>query len=370
MLHYDSEKQFQTEKKQEKKRPFLLTTMGIIVVFGFYFLVMLLLNGGGGLNGDNGSGTSITGDGPGSGSGGTNQGAGNSGIGIADGKSKGNEKGDSDVPKKTGPEQPKEEPVATSPNKETSSKKEAANEDNLLTEKKNYHIHSIAMPKDQKTAFVPRKISISQKKTAGSAPGEESDSSGGGSNGLAGKKGFFGVRTQGNTIFVVDVSSSMGSGADERRIDILKKQLKNVIKTSKDNNDGHYLIVAFSGSGCYSSPPYILYPANGKMKGFSAGLDKDVEQFIDSLYAGGNTCLLGAMKGVKEQIEKNNNKRIKTIFILTDGEPNDSSWSDIRNYIKKEIPRKIVFNTISIGQSCLDMKELAKERQGTYKDFL
>jgi len=346
---------FAKRRKAAIRRPFLLTALFLLLLFGSYFAILLIRPGSpvGRGDGADGSGSGpLSGDGSGAGVRGSGHGGtgaqGNSGAGSSD-TAKNKNMG-------AGQQKPTASPAPVSPAAPSSGKEEKAPPVQSSLPNPAKHASPLAVPQEKFAAIRSfEEAAYPDDNNLSGSGGKEGQAGGTGGYGSYANKGFFGIQVQGNTVFLVDVSSSMGATSLEgSRIELLKLQLK---KAVHGTSSGNYAIIAFSTGT-------TTFPRSGKPRAFSKGYDKEVKQFVDSLQAAGGTNLLAALQKLKRMTD--GEIKVKTVFLLTDGEPS-SPWSTIMAYIEKEIPEKIIFHTISIGQDCPEMEALAKKRKGRYK---
>ena len=189
----------------------------------------------------------------------------------------------------------------------------------------------------------------------------------GGSN-----KGFFGVdvgENEGNLLFLLDVSGSMGGLSSENitRLDLLKKELTRLLRETSAhhknqpkpttgfrnlNSKGTFQIIQFSDTP-------VRCPPSGQIFNFDDDTDINTAiSHIKKLELMGGTHFLSAWQMV-EKLHKS--MRIDTVFFLSDGEDNSLT----PDWINTHLPH-IRIHTFSMGTSSQLLQTIATQHNGTY----
>ncbi len=329
------------------KRPYLLMLSWLVVVFGLFFLVMYM-SGRGGNSGTGTGGGRGSGAGPGSGTGL------GSGLGSGIGSSKGSGMADAGTDRKKTQASGVSAPPSKAPVPPGSQSPDAS--------PKKTPGAGPGVPGSAERTVPRRRITMinnpkPDERASGSMQGRGSLSAGGGGG------GFYGIKVRGDTLFVIDTSSSMSDKTREgaSRMEVLKAQLKSAIRSGyMDDLKTRYRIISFASGTA-------LYPRGG-MKRFEDGYDRESKGIVSGLNACGMTELHAAVMEVIRMVSQKESN-IDTVFLLTDGSPTDSTWDAILKDIRRSIPKKIVINCISIGQHCPEMEQLAKEYKGIYRSI-
>lgn len=188
----------------------------------------------------------------------------------------------------------------------------------------------------------------------------------GGSN-----KGFFGVEigeTEGNVIFLLDVSGSMGASTSENitRLELLKKELTRVLKDThkkySENNNNQRGFRNLNGNTFqlieFSDAP-ISIPPSGRLFRFDSAQDiNKAVSLVNNLQISGGTNFLAAWKAIEDKHKK---IKINTVYFLSDGE--DSTLTT--DWLKKNLPY-IKIHTFSMGQDSPLLKSIANQHNGIY----
>lgn len=167
---------------------------------------------------------------------------------------------------------------------------------------------------------------------------------------------FFGLQIVSNRIcFVMDVSGSMQQRSKGgMRIDSAKKQLKGVLEQYPA---GDLFNVIFFSSDVHSW--------EGKLVKMDDKARKDALQYVERQTPGGATAIYDALEMAFQD------RRIDTIFLLTDGVPTGGTIDDperIRAEVKLwNTSRHIRINCIAIGTDSPLLRGLAKDTGGEYR---
>lgn len=186
----------------------------------------------------------------------------------------------------------------------------------------------------------------------------------------SGGRSVFRIQKHKNILFIVDISGSMDIPASEgqTRLSILQFQLKRTINEQhRVHSKGKYSIIAFSQELYY----FPEKEKSGQAKFNHSGDLKKMEKWVDSFknLNRNATYLFTAIQNALDRIRQQG-LEIDTIFILTDGEPNDeSNPKQYMKLLKENLPRGIVINTISIGRSSDLLKEIAQNYNGAYDEY-
>lgn len=223
---------------------------------------------------------------------------------------------------------------------------------------------------------VKKTVRKTVKKTASARNVKMSDvgrGTGGGSRSFSassGGKSVFRIQKHKNILFIVDISGSMDIPASEgqTRLSILQFQLKRTINEQhRVRSKGKYCIIAFSQELYY----FPEKEKSGQAKFSHSGDLKKMEKWVDSFKTLNRnaTYLFTALQNALDRIRQQG-LEIDTIFILTDGEPNDeSNPKQYLKLLKENLPHGIVINTISIGRSSDLLKEIAQNYNGAYDEY-
>ncbi len=180
------------------------------------------------------------------------------------------------------------------------------------------------------------------------------------------KQEFFGIKIISHrVIFIIDVSGSMNEGllneyqgmAGQSRMEVAKAELQKCVAGL--DATAFFNIIIFS-SGVEKWIDGSLAAANQKNRDEAKG-------YIEKIGAGGGTNLYDAVQLAFED------KDVDTIFIMSDGEPNQGKESDpvvIREHVKAwNEHRGIVINTIQVAGQFQILDWLAEDSGGTHVKF-
>lgn len=166
---------------------------------------------------------------------------------------------------------------------------------------------------------------------------------------------FFGLQVVSDRVcFILDVSGSMEQLTGKlKRIDAAKNQLTGVLK-KYPTGDLFNVIFFASDTNAW---------AEGLVK-MDEGARKDVLRYIERQNAGGGTAIYDGLLLAFED------RRIDTIFLLTDGDPGGGTIDNpdlIRAAVKRwNDSRHIRINCIAIGKDSTLLKNLASDSGGAY----
>ena len=180
------------------------------------------------------------------------------------------------------------------------------------------------------------------------------------------KNDFFGIKIISHkVIFIIDVSGSMADGLaneyqgkpGQSRIDVAKAEL---LKCVGGLDPAAFFNVITFSSGVDKWLDGGLAAASQKNR-------DDAKLYIEKVGIGGGTNLYDAVKLAFED------KDVDTIFVLSDGEPNQGEVSDpvmIREHVKAwNEHRGIVINTIQVAGQFEILDWLAEDSGGTHVKF-
>ncbi len=180
------------------------------------------------------------------------------------------------------------------------------------------------------------------------------------------KTEFFGIRIISHrVIFIIDVSGSMNEGllneyqglAGQSRIEVAKTELLKCVEGL--DASAFFNIIIFS-SGVDKWIDGSLAAANQKNR-------DEAKAWIEKIGANGGTNLYDSLKIAFED------KDVDTIFVMSDGEPNQGEVSDpvlIREHVKAwNEHRGIVINTIQVAGQFQILDWLAEDSGGTHVKY-
>lgn len=166
--------------------------------------------------------------------------------------------------------------------------------------------------------------------------------------------GFFGIKATGSTIYLLDISGSMGALSMEgiSRLNLVKREMEKALIGKYTSRD-HFRIVTFSSG-------YDIKP----LREFSSRDDiTESINYINGLGPCGGTDMGAAWRGIFPVIKQD---KIQTVYFLSDGEPGDISAHELLNLLKQNVP-ELVIHTISMGTDSPLLKNIAKQHNGKYK---
>ena len=149
------------------------------------------------------------------------------------------------------------------------------------------------------------------------------------------------------------------------RLDLVKKEFAKSIKgrlvDARKRKSGDRFRVASFSSGCSCFP-------NADERSFKFDSPEDcvkAKEFVDGLSSCGNTAMKYAWETIIPIIRK---EKIRSVYFLSDGDPNDCNAAILLDLLKKEVP-KLTIHTFSMGQSSQLLKDIAKQHDGQYREI-
>ena len=168
---------------------------------------------------------------------------------------------------------------------------------------------------------------------------------------------FYGLQVVSDRIcFILDVSGSMltKSGKSDR-MEVAREQLLSVLQQFPD---GDLFNVIFFASDAY--------PWQDELVKMSDKSRKDALKYVERQTAGGATAIYNALELAFQD------RRIDTIFLLTDGQPAGGKVDDpetIRADVKRwNANRHIRIHGVAIGQASPLLRDLSRDTRGDYKE--
>lgn len=227
-------------------------------------------------------------------------------------------------------------------------------------------------PKAKKTA--PKKVKVIKKPRKVATSKNSGEANGGGGSGergsfTSGGRNVFRLKRNKDVLFIVDISPSMEMRTTEQltRLQIMQQHLKQSLRNQqRAKSKGSFSIIAFSSETNY-------FPTSAKQYKFNNSSHiSETESWIDTFQnlSRGGTFLFKAIEEAIKHLQTGSIE-IDTIFILTDGEPNDvREQNAYLTFLKQNLPQHIDINTISIGHPSALLKAIASENRGIYDEYL
>jgi HEAT repeat protein len=156
--------------------------------------------------------------------------------------------------------------------------------------------------------------------------------------------------------FIMDVSRSMLAPSGEgNRLDVAKRELGGVLE--KYPTGDLFNVIFFSSDA---------FPWSRKLVEMSAKKRAEARAFVSSQEPRGTTAIYDALELAFKD------RRIDTIYLLTDGDPAGGTVDD-PGVIRAEVARwnklrKIRIHGVAVGQSSLLLEELASDTGGEYRE--
>jgi len=168
---------------------------------------------------------------------------------------------------------------------------------------------------------------------------------------------FYGLKIVSDRIcFVLDVSGSMQAQSGRgTRIHTAKQQLLDVLEKYPEGD--LFNVIFFSSDA---------YPWQDELARMNKKTRKAALEYVSRQTADGATALYDALELAFED------RRIDTIFLLTDGQPTGGKVDDpgqIRQEVRRwNASRHVEINCISVGGGSQLLKQLASDSKGEYKE--
>jgi HEAT repeat protein/Mg-chelatase subunit ChlD len=168
---------------------------------------------------------------------------------------------------------------------------------------------------------------------------------------------FYGLKVVSDRIcFVLDISGSMESPSGRTtRVEVAKRQLLGVLERYPEGD--LFNVIFFSSDA---------FPWSDELTRMTDKKRKDALDYVGRQSAGGATALYDALELAFQD------RRIDTIFLLTDGVPSGGTIDDpgrIREEVRRwNATRHVRINCISVGGRSDLLKGLAKDGGGEYKE--
>ena len=168
---------------------------------------------------------------------------------------------------------------------------------------------------------------------------------------------FYGLRVVSDRVcFILDVSRSMLQESSEgNRLDVAKAQLEGVLKGFPAGD--LFNVIFFSSQ---------IAPWSDALVEMSARRRAEALAFVAEQKPSGVTAIYDALAVAFED------RRIDTIYLLTDGDPKGGSVDDVEE-IRAEVARwnrlrRIHIHCVAIGQSSVLLEQLAADSGGEYRE--
>jgi len=168
---------------------------------------------------------------------------------------------------------------------------------------------------------------------------------------------FYGLRVVSDRVcFILDVSRSMLQESSEgNRLDVAKAQLEGVLKSFPAGD--LFNVIFFSSQ---------IAPWSDALVEMSARRRAEALAFVAEQKPTGVTAIYDALAVAFED------RRIDTIYLLTDGDPKGGSVDDVEE-IRAEVARwnrlrRIQIHSVAIGQSSVLLEQLAADSGGEYRE--
>lgn len=168
---------------------------------------------------------------------------------------------------------------------------------------------------------------------------------------------FYGLKIVSDRIcFIMDISGSMEEQSGRQsRIEVARGELRGVLESYPEGD--LFNVIFFSSDA---------FPWQDELTKMNKKSRKNVLEYVDRQRAGGATAIYDALELAFED------RRIDTIYLLTDGDPMGGK-SDVPAEIRAQVKRwntlrKVRIHSIAVGKPSPLLKDLSRDSGGEYKE--